>query len=393
MMRKIPTTSVPLTIFDVLGGIGSLISSRSLLKELEEAFAKYINVKHCLSVNKGTAALYIAIMAMKRLRDRSEVLLPAYTVPTLTLAMNKAGLKTRLCDISLDTFNMDASSAERYASEDTLCIVPVHMFGFPCELNRVKKICADSGAFMLEDPAQAMGAELSDRKVGSIGDVSLFSLCKGKVISTFQGGLAVTDNDELASLMAEERNKLPMSQDGILTPAVLLAFSFAMRPLIYGSLFPLIKRFKSTEVHEHFNPFQFTEFKASVALRLLSKIEDIIQKRIRIGMAMYNELKGCDGLRLPKIIPGSRPVFNHFPVLFDDVKRMEKVEKSLWEKDIDTARFYMRPIHHIYDLGYSLDPDPFPNATYLAERLLVLPSHPYMNESDAGRIVEAFKNV
>jgi dTDP-4-amino-4,6-dideoxygalactose transaminase len=380
-------------MMDALSGLGALGPSRGPVVAFEKAFAEYLGVKYCLAVNKGTTGLYLGIQAMKTLRRKTEVLLPAYTVPTLTLAMNKAGLKTRLCDISLETFNMDPVSAGQCASKDTLCIVPVHMFGFPCEMDEIKKICGDLGAFMLEDPAQAMGAELHGRKVGTYGDTALFSLCKGKVISTFQGGLAVTDNDELASLMARERGKLPPAQDSLLTPGVLLAFSLAMRPLIYGALFPLISRFKSTEVHEHFDPFQFTGYKAAVALRLLPKMDEIIAARTRIGMAMYRELKDLSGLRLPAIIPGAKPAFNHFPVLFDDLKKLEKIEKTLWEKGIDTARFYKLPIHRIYDLGYRLNPDPFPNATYLAERLLVFPSHPYMTDSDVAKIIDVCKKA
>jgi dTDP-4-amino-4,6-dideoxygalactose transaminase len=379
---------------DALSGLGSLSPARGPVVAFEKAFADYLGVKHCLAVNKGTTGLYLGIQAMKGLRrKKTEVLLPAYTVPTLTLAMNKAGLKTRLCDISLDTFNMDDVSAGQCVSADTLCVVPVHMFGFPCKMDEIKAHCTDAGAFMLEDPAQAMGAELNGRKVGTFGDTALFSLCKGKVISTFQGGFAVTDNDELATLMARERAKLPPAADSPLTPAVMAAFSLAMRPLIYGALYPLISRFKSTEVHEHFDPYQFTAYKASVGLRLLRKMDAIIADRTRIGMAMYSELKNVSGLRLPAIIPGAKPAFNHFPILFDDVKKLEWVEKTLWEKGIDTARFYKLPIHRIYDLGYRLNPDPFPNATYLAERLLVLPSHPYMTAADVSRIIDVCKKA
>lgn len=390
-MRKVPTNASPLTFWHVLqGGVASLATECSL-ENFEKAFASWVGQRHCLAVNKGTTALYLAIMAMHRLTGKTEVLLPAYTVPTLTLAINKAGLKTRLSDISLDTFNMDADAAAQAIMVETLCVVPVHMFGFPCELTKIRELCTAAGAYMLEDPAQAMGAELAGRKVGSFGDVSLFSLCKGKVISTFQGGMAVTDNDELAALMLAERKRLPLARDGVLSPALLIALAMAMKPMVYGGLYPLIKRFKSTEVHEHFEPAQFSGFKAAVATKLLKDLDETVACRFRLGMAMYNGLQGIDWLRLPKIIPGARPVFNHLPVLIDDPKRLERIAAALWSCGIDTARFYQRPIHHIYDLGYGRSPDPFPNATYLAPRLLALPSHPYMKMTDVEKIVEVFR--
>ncbi|MBI5326771.1 MAG: DegT/DnrJ/EryC1/StrS family aminotransferase [Deltaproteobacteria bacterium] len=392
-MRKVPTTSAPMKAMDILGGFSAVIASNSCIEELEKSFAEYVGVKHCLAVNKGTAALYLAIMAMKKLSDKTEVILPAYTVPTLTLAMNMAGLKTKLCDISLETFNMEPESLKGHLSKKTLCVVPVHMFGFPCELKEIKKTCQDMKAFMLEDPAQAMGAELDGKKVGAYGDAALFSLCKGKVISTFSGGFAVTDNDELALLMRAERDKLPLNKKRFANPLLLFAFAFAMRPFIYGTMYPFIERFKSTEVHEHFFPEKYTEFQAAVGLKLLQRLDDVVEKRIRIGKAMYDALNGYDWIILPKIVPGSKPVFNHLPVVFKDASRFQKVMKSLWQRGIDTARMYMRPIHHIYDLGYGCNPDPFPNATYVAERLLTLPSHPYMTDADVEKIIDAFRKA
>ncbi len=381
---------MPLSVGDILKGFSA---TKSCIEEFEGGFAEYIKVRHCIAANKGTTALYLILKAMGKLSGREEVILPAYTVPTLTLAMDKAGLKTRLCDISDESFNMDAGSLEQHITKNTLCVIPVHMFGFPCALKRIKDLCLDRNALMIEDPAQAMGAEIDGEKVGSFGDAGFFSLCKGKIISTFSGGLAVTDNDELASIIKLERDSLPASGNGLLTPAVLIAFALAMRPHVYGLFYPVISRFKSTEVHEDFSPQRYTDFQAAVGVSLLKKMDSIIDARRRMGMALYDTLKNYDWIRLPQIVSGTKPVFNHLPVVFKDVRRLERVREILWRKGIDTARMYMKPVHHIYDLGYNLSPDPFPKASYIAERLIVLPTHPYMTESDGETIINSFKEA
>lgn len=393
-MRKIPTTSAPINLTDIIAGLPAAFFSDNSQVELERAFAEYIGVRHCLAVNKGTTALYLGLLAMKKMSPhKTEVVLPAYTVPTLTLAINMAGLKTRLCDISLDTFNMDPEALEKCVSTNTLAVVPVHMFGFPCALRRIREICQSVGAFMLEDPAQAMGAELDGKKVGAHGDTALFSLCKGKVISTYFGGLAVTDNDEMALLMRTAREQLPPAPRSLANPIILTAFALAMRPEVYGALYSLIAHYKSTAVHEHFRPSRYTDFQAAVALRLLPKLDKIVAARIEIGRTMYDALKEYDWLMLPRIVPGSMPIFNHLPVVFKDPSRLNLVEKMLWKSGIDTARMYQHPIHQIYDLGYVSNPDPFPNSTFVAERLLTLPSHPYMTTADVERIITVFRKV
>ena len=115
------------------------------------------------------------------------------------------------------------------------------------------------------------------------------------------------------------------------------------------------------------------------------------QKRYEVGIALYDALKNDERILLPKIIEGATPVFNHLPVVFKEHTFREKVQQRLWERGIDTARMYQRPIHHIYDLGYSQTPDPFPNATYIAERLVTLPTHPFVDDRTLDKIIDAFQ--
>lgn len=392
MLRRMPTTAFPLSLFDIAASSRVLWSKERFIREFESEFARFIGVKHASLADSGTAAFYLVIKAFHQLTGKNEVILPAYTVPTLTLAMERAGLKTKLCEISKETFNLDYDQLEQVINKDTLCIVPVHMFGYPCAMAPIQEIAKAENVFLFEDACQAPGARLSTKMVGSLGDAACFSLCKGKNFSTFNGGVATTNSDEIAERIRSLRDTLPLygALFSISTACKLTALSLAMKPFFYKMLYPLIAPFKSTEVHTEFDPKHFTEFQAALGKRLLGKLEKTNHIRKKNGLKLIDSLKSYDSLIIPQIIEGAEPVFNHLPVVLKRSELVQPVRAALWRKGIDTARMYERPIHRIYDLGYDGEQDPFPNATYVAERLVTLPTHPYLKDRDLENIIEVF---
>jgi len=395
-MGKQPSTAVPLKLTHVLSGVKGVFGDREI-GLFEERFAAFNGSRHAIAVGNGTTALYVALLAMKERKPaRDEVVLPAYTVPTLTLAFNAAGLKTVLCDVDRRTFNMSPESMADAATDKTLAVIPVHMFGFPCTLEKTLGLAKERGFFVLEDACQAPGARLNGRRVGTIGDAGIFSLCKGKNISTFHGGIVTTDDDALAEAVRRHVAALPPRSLGYRmgVPAVLTAFSFAMRPWFYGAMYPVIARFKSTEVHENFHPTVYNGFMAGVGNSLLPELDDWNRMRAGRGRAIAGGLADLVGVILPRVIDGAEPVYNHVPLVFDDPARLDRAEKLLWARGIDTGRMYEKPIHRIYDwLDYPAEPDPFPEASYIAPRLLTLPSHPYLEERDIDAIVQAVRDA
>lgn len=360
--------------------------SRDEIEAFERDIAGWLGVSDAVLVNKGTTALYLILKAMRRLRPgRDEVIYPAYTVPTLKLAFDELGLKTKVCDISRRTFNMDAASLKGELTSKTLAVIPVHMFGFPMRIDEIIEIAGEE-VFVIEDAAQAPGAKLDDRFVGTFAGSAIFSLCKGKNISTFTGGFAAFKDVELAEIVRRERENLPESDGGLKMAMILTAFALATRPGVYGPLYPLIRRFKSEEVHTHFEAKKYTNLQAALGRMMIDKLDRINAQRKANGMFLYESFKGLKHILIPEIIAGAQPVFNHLPVVFLDDKRRERVQVKLWEKGIDTARMYMYPNHHIYDLGYP--PECFPEATLVARGLVTLPTHSYMTQRDLDLIVK-----
>jgi len=395
LLKKIPTTAVPLSIFEIAKGFRSFFGNKSYIEEFEREFARYMGSNHAFSFNKCTTSIYIFLKALKKLSNKQEVVIPAYTVPTLVLPIRKAGLTPVLCESSLDTFTMDLERLPEVINDNTLCVLPIYHFGFPHKIDSLLKVAGENEFFVLEDTAQAPGAKIGGKKVGTLGDAGCFSLCRGKNFSTFNGGMLVTNSDKLAKIIKEERDLLPEQDSSfkIKIPFILTAFSLVTRPVIYGPFYKMIAPFKHTTVHASFEPKQYSDFQAIIGMGLLNRLDEFNEIRLKKGMALYNALKDNEHLILPKITGDSTPVFNHMPVVFKEIEAMERVQAALWDSGIDTGRMYLKPVHHLYDLGYDMEEELFPNALYIAGRLLTLPSHPYLDDNSIEKIINVFKSI
>jgi len=387
MRLMVPSVGTPIGIRDILQGLSGD-------EDLPEVFRRYTGVKYCYFTNSGTTAFYLILRALRTLSSRREVVLPAYTAPSLILPIRKAGLRPALAEVSLDTFNLDVDRLEDYVDEDTLCVVPVHMFGLPCDMTGVGEIARGKGAFVVEDAASSMGSELNGRPTGTLGDLGFYSFNRGKNLTTLTGGCVVTDSDRLGNAVEGQWRKLPRPPgiSRLLIPAKTVGLALAFRPLGYTLLYPIVVRFKYTELHTDFEPLAYTEFQARMGGSLFMRAGEVFRTREENGTFLYNSLSGIEGLKLPRIPPNSKVAFNQFPILLED----EAVRDSLHlrirkELGLETTLLYPEPIHRIYDLGYDTNRDPFPNSTYLARRLLLIPTHPLVRREMLERVVELIK--
>jgi dTDP-4-amino-4,6-dideoxygalactose transaminase len=290
---------------------------------------------------------------------------------------------------------MDFDYLSDVVNENTLCVLPIYHFGFPYKIDIPLRFASEKKFFILEDTAQAPGATLNGKKVGTLGDAGCFSLCRGKNFSTVSGGMLITDSNELANIIREEKNMLPRQNLAfkLTIPLILSLYSLVTRPFNYGLFYRLIAPLKHTTIHESFDSKQYSDFQAVIGLDLLKKLDGFNEIRRKKGMALYEALKDNEQILLPKITEGSSPVFNHLPVVFKEIKSLEWVQRKLWKGGIDTGRMYLKPVHHLYDLGYDRQKELFPNALYIAERLITVPTHPYLDDESIETIIDVFERL
>ena len=392
MIRKIPIIGPSATLDDIARAIARS-GNASVRAEFESAISGYAGSRYIYPVNSGIAAFYVILKALSRLSRRTEVLLPAYTAGSLVVAVRKAGLKAVLYDISLKDLNGDIDSLARAVSDRTLAVVCVHMFGIGMAgiTGLRKKLPQD--VVLVEDCAQAMGSDITGTAVGNFGDTAFFSFNRGKNLPLSGGGFISTNNDRIAAALKEESG--PLAEEGLLSklsaPLKVLAFSIASEPAIYGPAFSLISRFKETAPPKDFTVKKMNYFQAGLGLRLLEKREDIFLRRYHNGMALMEALKNVSGIILPEIPANSRSIFNRMPILFKEPAKRDLAAEKLWDGGVETSTMYIKPLHHMFDLGYNKDE--FPNAVYCAERLLVLPAHPLVNKDAITRMVKIIKEM
>lgn len=391
MLRRIPIVGCPIGLQDLSLGLLSIIK-KTYQGQLSDALSNLLNARYVHFTNSGTSSLYTVLQILKDEQGKDEVIVPAYTAPSLVIVIRKAGLRPVLCDISLDDFNMDVGLLPDIVSKNTLCILGVHMFGIVNKaLPRLKTRFPHIS--IIEDCAQSLGSKIDSVFVGNSADISIFSFNRGKNLPTYGGGCIATNSKSISEKIVEETRRIKglATAQGALIPFKILGLSLAVRPLVYGLAYRFICRFKDVTPPKDFEVRRYSDFQAAVALSLLKRIEDFSEKRYSNGVKLIEGLRNSEGIMLPKISENTRPAFNRLPIVMKDSKKRQLVERALSQAGVDTSPMYCRPLHHIFDLGY--EEQDFPAANCFAEGLLTLPVHPLLTDVQLNRIIETIEKA
>ncbi|MFZ5517033.1 MAG: DegT/DnrJ/EryC1/StrS family aminotransferase [Candidatus Zhuqueibacterota bacterium] len=386
-----PSIGTPIPVRDLLA---SLIVRKN--GEAAARMSRLTGNRYCCFANSGTAVFYLILSALQQTDSGREIILPAYTAPSLILPITAAGLRPVLCDISLDTFNMNLADVAGHISKNTLAILAVHSFGLPLDMSALRGIAEAHRITLVEDAASSFGTKIEGRYTGSLGDIGFFSFNRGKNLTTFSGGCLVTNRrDWFESATDDLRrfNVLTASQKLALA-ARAAGYTLAIRPAVYSILEPCIRKFKYRHLHTTFERYQYPAFQSNLAAAMLRDEAKISERRAQNGDYLYQSLQGASFIHLPKLLPGTRIAYNQFPLLFDAPEKRDRALRRMMDSGIEATTLYPEPIHRIdhpaYPLGYSAEPDPFPNASYFAKRLLLIPTHPLAARSalvKAARII------
>ena len=277
-------------------------------KNFEEAFAKYCGVDHCIGVGNGLDALMLALKALG-VGEGDEVIVPSNTYIATALAVTYVGATPVFVEPVLDTFNIDPSLIEEKITSKTKAIMPVHLYGQPCDMDPVMDIASRHGLFVVEDCAQAHGATYKGRKVGTFGDAAGFSFYPGKNLGALgDAGAAVTNNKELADKIRALGN--------------------------YGSDYKYHHIYKG-------NNSRLDELQAAFLAAKLPLLDRMNEERRRIA-AMYSEGIKNDKVILPVVREDCVPVWHIYAVRCD---KRDELEQHLKGLEIGTNKHYPIPMH------------------------------------------------
>jgi len=372
-------TTVPLGVpsygyEEVNEAIDSLLSSwvtmGEKVKKFEESFAKYIGVKHAIMVNSGSSAnlLSLAILTnpslSSRLKPGEEVITPALTWATTVYPIVNNGLKPVFVDVTLETFDIDVDKIENAITDKTKAILPVHLLGNPANMERINEIAQKHGLYVIEDACEAHGAEYNGKKAGSFGDFSTFSFYLSHHITTIEGGMLLTNNDEFFELgkalrafgwikNLKDKSEISKQHPNIDPRFLFVNIGFNIRP---------------------------TELQGAFGIHQITKLEKFIKIRKDNAIFLENQLsKFSEYIQLPKEISGTRHSFFGYAILVKDsapfsCKQLaDHLESNMIEiRPIMAGNLVEQPSSKLYDHRISGD---LKNSSKIMRDGLFLPIH------------------
>jgi dTDP-4-amino-4,6-dideoxygalactose transaminase len=342
--------------------IASVISDAGFVggkyvKQFEEEFAAFCVAKHCVGVGNGTDALFIALRSLG-VGKSDEVITAANSFIATSEAITMAGAKVVFVDCDPRTYNIDTEKISSAITSRTKAIIPVHLYGQPADLPALQTIAKEFGLFLIEDAAQAHGAEFDGKRVGSFGDVACFSFYPGKNLGAYgDGGAIVTNNEELAMKCRMIGN--------------------------HGRVKKYDHEFEG--VNSRLDGLQ-----AAILSVKLKHLEEWTNKRREIAK-IYGDLLKNSEVMTPVEAPGLKHIYHLYVVR---IPQRDAVQDALKTKGIDTGIHYPIPLPHLQAYQYlGHTSDDFPVTTQYSREILSLPMYPELSKVQIEYVCDQLRNA
>ena len=362
------------------------------VEELENRFKQYIGSKHAFSFNSGRSSL-MAVLKSLNLDWNSEVLVQAFTCNAAVNPILWSGFKPVYVDCN-ENFNIDTEDLKKKITPQSKVIMVQHTFGLPADMDKISEIAKENNLILIEDCAHSLGAEYNGRKLGTFGRVSFFSFSRDKIISSVYGGIALTNDDDLAE-------KIRKYKEGIEYPCYCWIFQQLLHPILMNYLilpfYSVIGKYLlvlfqrlhilSKAVHwkekrgekPYYFPKRMPNALALLALKQFGKLEKFNKHRKEIAHFYEQNLKGFE-------LPVQRGVFLRFPIKHS---KAHQIIRNAWKRNILIGDWYTSPIApddtQLDRVKYK---GSCPNAERLSKTTLNLPTHINISKSQAKEIID-----
>ncbi len=322
----------------------------------EKAFAKFVGARHAIAVNSGTAALHAALLAFD-MKPGDEVIAPPFSFIATTNMVLLAGAKVVFADISPDTFTLDPEKVKAAITSQTKAIMPVHLYGHPADMDPLLELAENHNIKLIEDACQAHGSKYQKRNVGTIGHVGCFSLYPSKVITTGEGGLLTTNDDELAERLRQIRTH------------------GEIRPYEYVTLG---------------HNYRLPELQSAIGLAQMNRLPEFLQRRKANAEYLTEHLKDIETIGLPIEAPWATHNWYLYTIRIPQSRKRDAVQKALIKAEIGAAIYYEVPLHltPIYRQLFQYKEGLMPFSEQAAKEVLSLPVHPALTEEERVWVVQ-----
>ncbi len=344
---------------------GWISSEGPFVREFEQKMSAAAGRKYGVAVSNGTAALEVAVQALE-IGEGDEVIMPTFTIISCAMAVTKVGAVPVLVDSDMYTWNMKVEEIEAKITSRTKAIMIVHLYGLPVEVDQILALAKKYDLKVIEDAAEMHGQTYNGKPCGSFGDISTFSFYPNKHITTGEGGMVVTDDEELAERCRMLRN---------------LCFKRDVR-----------------YVHDEISDnYRFTNLQAAVGLAQLERLEEFVTRKRAMGKYYTERLKDIEGLMLPieKTDYADNIYWVYGIVLERNIQADNKlIQKLLAEEGIGSRTFFWcmheQPVYQKQGLFGN---EAYPNAEYLARKGFYIPSGLALTQEQMDRVVLGLRRV
>ncbi|MDD5773545.1 MAG: DegT/DnrJ/EryC1/StrS family aminotransferase [bacterium] len=384
------------------------INKGAKIEEFEKKIAQYTGRKYALSVASGRMALYLSLKAMA-FKKGDEIIIPSFITPEVITMVLCADMVPKFVDIEEFTYNMSPRLLEEKISGKTKAILLTHLFGQPCDIGKILKIAEKYNLQIIEDSAQAFGAEYKGQKTGSFGEISYFSLGLVKNVNCLGGGIIVTDKKYLYENIKKmtEEYEFPgfIRMIRLFFTALLVKictspfiFSFLIYPVLwFFSKFggnPADKMFDENydelamrKIPEHYK-LKFTNLQAAIGIEQIKNLDIMNDKRITNANYLDQFLKDEKVIGLPQIIPNCKSIYLNYCIR---IENREKIIRKLFEYGIDATRGYLNDCsgEEIFKEFNTESPD----SKKLYHTGMYLPVYPALKKKDMEFIAGILKKV
>ncbi len=349
---------------------GIFLTSGEYVAELEHKFAEYLGTEYCVGLNSCTAALHLSLLALG-VGDGDEVITTPMTFIATATAIIHTGAKPVFADVEPDSALIDPRNIERAITDRTKAIVPVHLYGQMCDMNKIREIAEKYGLRIVEDAAHCIEGERDGVRPGQLSDVACFSFYATKNITSGEGGAIATNDRELA-----EKVRL-LRQHGMSKEAADRYSGF----------------YQHWDMIECGWKYNMSNIQAALLLPQLQNIDQTWLERKRIYEAYLAEFKLVPQIKVPQIASDSKSAYHLFTIWIDKTKRDEMIGK-FGENEIGVAVNY-RAIHLLSYLRqrYGFRKEDFSIAQEIGESTITLPLYPKLKDDEVEYVIETTKKI
>ncbi|HEX7257737.1 MAG TPA: DegT/DnrJ/EryC1/StrS family aminotransferase [Nitrososphaeraceae archaeon] len=333
------------------------------VQEFESSLRTFLNVKHAISVNSGTAALHAALLALDIKAD-DEVLLPSFTFVATANSVIASGAKPVFVDINTKDYTIDLHDLKRKISKKSKAIIPVHLYGHPSDLCELNEIANQYSLYIIEDACQSLGSLYKNKQTGTFGTMGCFSMYASKVLTAGEGGAIVTNDDKLADTLKMIRNH-----------GMVEGYDTQMLGLNY----------------------RLPELSAAIAKIQMKKLKTILNLRRQNSLLLSNLLETIISkynIKIPEEDQIKKFNWYLFTLAFNNPNNItlrDYIKKKLIENGIGVAVYYDPPVHKTpFYQKFSMNND-LQNTNWSSKHVLSLPVHPGVTEMDIQNMVNVLK--